>query len=292
MERYLTRSWNDGRAGELVQRRLWDGVHKRAAATRNLQVRMCVLASSSGGNCTVLVVGEGVERRLVLLDAGLSPRRTRGVLRELELEGVPIAAVVLTHLDSDHCCRTWPKYLGGETVVHLHERHLARLRWEGLQFAEVRTFEREFEPVSGVRVEAVMVPHDSLGTCAFRVTVEGTGRSLGFATDVGRVERGLIEHLRGVDVLAIESNYCPVLLENSGRPRALKERVSGGRGHLSNQQSARAVEAMEPGERVVLLHLSTECNCPSVALAEHQSWAERVTLSSRRERTPWIVVSE
>jgi phosphoribosyl 1,2-cyclic phosphodiesterase len=53
----------------------------------------------------------------------------------------------------------------------------------------------------------------------------------------------------------------------SNRPGFLKDRIMGGKGHLSNEECIDAVRAIawprEP-EHVVLLHLSRECNCPDL----------------------------
>lgn len=47
---------------------------------------LCVLASGSRGNCSVLLLPDGGTRRVVLIDAGLSPRRTGALLCELGIE--------------------------------------------------------------------------------------------------------------------------------------------------------------------------------------------------------------
>jgi phosphoribosyl 1,2-cyclic phosphodiesterase len=73
--------------------------------------------------------------------------------------------------------------------------------------------------------------------------------------------------MRGVDILAIESNYDRAMQLESARPAFLKDRIMGGKGHLSNDECIDAVRAIswprEP-EHVVLLHLSRECNCPGL----------------------------
>jgi phosphoribosyl 1,2-cyclic phosphodiesterase len=152
-------------------------------------------------------------------------------------------------------------------------------------------FTDEFEPVAGVRARAALLSHDTLGVAAFRFEVRATGRSLGYATDVGTASRDLIEHLAGVDVLAIESNYCPRMQAASNRPEFLKRRIMGGSGHLSNQESAEAVARIGPGGEVVLLHLSRQCNTPELAAAAHRTHGRPVTISKPDEPTGWIGVS-
>ena len=62
-----------------------------------MQMRLCVLASGSSGNCSALVIGEGDDAEVVLIDLGLSPRRTRKELAALGIDFArvrPLASVI------------------------------------------------------------------------------------------------------------------------------------------------------------------------------------------------------
>ena len=268
--------------------------------------RFAVLGSSSGGNCSAIMVpepegGSGV----VLIDAGFGPRVLRSLFESAGLGVARIRAVVLTHLDVDHAN---PVLLGGlprEVPVFIPRRHVGRAQRDGIRPGRLVPFEGDFEAVSGVVFSPLMTHHDSLGVAAFRIranTERGHG-TLGYATDVGRPTEELAGHLRGVDVLAVESNYCPRMQRESDRPEFLKQRIMGGSGHLSNQQSAVLARAVCPG-RAVLLHLSRQCNTPARALAAHRGGGlgedaseERaepgeagyeVVVSSPRSPTEWL----
>jgi hypothetical protein len=54
----------------------------------------------------------------------------------------------------------------------------------------------------------------------------------------------LIDRFCELDLLAIESNYDPKMQVESPRPWFLKQRIMGGRGHLSNEQAFAAVRAV------------------------------------------------
>lgn len=232
----------------------------------------------------------GAGHALYLIDAGLSPRRTRRLLVQAGLGELPIEGVLLTHLDHDHWYPGWLNALPDRATVHLHRRHRGRAERLGLTYLRTRFFEDDVELTSGVVARPVLNHHDDLGTVAYRVEFPGGG-ALGFATDVGRCTQELVEHLRGVDVLAIESNYCPAMQLASARPDFLKQRIMGGKGHLSNQQSARAVRGISPRRHVVLLHLSLECNTPETALAHHDHADVLVTISASDTPTPVIAVT-
>lgn len=252
------------------------------------QASLCILASSSRGNCSVLVLGRGDCRRLVMIDAGLSPRRTNEVLEELGVADVPIHAVLLTHLDNDHWHPGWLGALPERARVHVHGRHRARAARLGILYTTTHLYDSDFDLVPGVRVRPALMSHDDLGAAAFRIDFEHSGRSLGFATDLGRANQRLIDHLTGVDVLAIESNYCPRMQVASGRPDFLQRRIMNGSGHLSNEQAADAVRAIAPREHVVLLHLSLDCNRPELASMHHEGCLYAVTIASWERPTRWI----
>ena len=94
----------------------------------------CVLGSGSGGNCTAIVLdpdGPGlIPPRVLLLDAGLSPKSTRRRLGEVGLRFADVTDILLTHLDSDHLHPSWPAALfhNDRIHVHVHARHEPALR--------------------------------------------------------------------------------------------------------------------------------------------------------------------
>jgi len=254
----------------------------------DFEVSLCVLASSSSGNCSVVSVRRGGERRVFLIDAGLSPRRTRGLLAQLGVEPTSVEGILFTHLDHDHMHPGWIGAMPESWRVMLHRRHRGRGERAGLLRQRAEVFDGEFE-AAGLGVSPLLMSHDELGSAAFRI--DCAGRSLGFATDLGKPDQRLVEHLRGVDVLAIESNYCPRMQDASGRPAFLKQRIMGGNGHLSNAQSAGLVRQIQPREHVVLLHLSRQCNHPSLAAASHAHAGYRLTISDHTEPTGWVPVA-
>lgn len=255
---------------------------------------LCVIASGSSGNCSALLMKDrrtGVAR-VCLIDAGISPRRVAMFLRHQGLKPHDVTDVLFTHLDRDHCHPGWVRGLPGHARFRVLRNHIPRARREGLAERELTPFDAgpagAFTLTRGVRVSAVQLAHDELGVAAFRF--EFTEGTLGFATDLGRVREELIDHLAGVDVLAIESNYCPILQANSERPFFLKQRIMGGSGHISNQEAAEAIARISPKQHAVLLHLSRQCNNPSLAVSPHLDAPYRVTVSDQFTPTPWVPI--
>jgi len=235
-------------------------------------VGLCVLASSSAGNCSVLIRGREPMQRLTLIDAGLSPRRTTKLLAQMGFRLDQIDDVLLTHLDRDHFYPSWANALPRHAAFHIHKSHRKRAEKIGLLYRRTMIFDEQSpaELPDGITAHVACASHDQLGVAVFRFEVDGCATPiLGYATDLGTVTRALTDHLQRVHTLAIESNYCPQMQVESGRPSFLVDRIMNGSGHLSNEQSAEAARAIAPSGATVLLHLSRQCNTPKLALSHH-----------------------
>jgi len=255
-------------------------------------IDFAVLSSSSAGNCSVLISGEGKRRRVTMIDAGLSPLRTRKLLGEFGLTLDHVDDVIFTHLDSDHCHESWPAHLPRHARFRIFAGHRRRARTAGLLGRRTYIFDdgHFFDLPCGVRVTPRKLDHDELGVIVFRM--DAPGGSLGYATDVGHPTEEMIRVLAGVDILAIESNYCPKMQLASNRPDFLKKRIMGGAGHLSNEQCREAIGAIGPKREVVLLHLSQQCNTPEVARQHHEAVSYRLTVAPRDAATPLLRFSD
>jgi phosphoribosyl 1,2-cyclic phosphodiesterase len=240
-----------------------------------------VLASGSAGNASLLTFNHNG----LLVDLGLGPRQFDSRLAEIGSNWECVRAVVLTHTHSDH----W----NGPSLARLAERripfychadHLRPLRhgcrqFQGVQFAGlVKTYSpgRPFAPIPGVRCRAFELNHDGGPTFGFRLEEDvelAPSWAVGYAADLGSWDRHVAAALADIDILALEFNHDVDLQRASGRARWLVNRVLGEFGHLSNDQAARLFEEcvqLSPAGRLrhlIQLHLSGECNRPSLAAA-------------------------
>ena len=111
------------------------------------------------------------------------------------------------------------------------------------------------------------MPHDAVDPVGF--AFYAGGRGLGFITDLGYATKMIVERLRQVHTLVIETNHDEKLLQSdTHRPWPVKQRIQSRHGHLSNNAAATVIEGLLPGkiDRVVLGHLSRDCNTPGLAL--------------------------
>jgi len=102
---------------------------------------------------------------------------------------------------------------------------------------------------------------------AFRL--EHGGRAAAVCTDLGAPAPEVGRALAGVNLLVLEFNHDEALLAGGPYTPALKRRIAGPRGHLSNAQSAELLRlAAGPAlSTLVLAHLSATNNRPELARA-------------------------
>jgi phosphoribosyl 1,2-cyclic phosphodiesterase len=265
-----------------------------------MSIELCVLASGSLGNSTVLRTPGGV----ILIDAGIGPRTTAKRLDGTGLTVRDISAICLTHLDRDHFSPTWLGTILNRGIRICCHRTLVNEVVERLGHEAVEPyvcgFDEAFEPLPGLKARAVSLAHDREGSHGF--VFEGFGCRVGYATDLGRVPATIFQHFSRLDVLAVESNYDPQMQLGSARPWFLKNRIMGGAGHLSNEQAfemiRRILDKAERASRrlpthIVLLHRSRECNCPKLMrkLFERDARMKpRLTLADQFEPSGWLRV--
>lgn len=225
-------------------------------------MRVWSLGSGSRGNA--LVVGSG--DRYLLVDCGFGPRALAMRLKQLALAPEMIEALVITHEHQDHADGAakahhkwrWPVYASAGTHAALRDIP-AKYRHELRAGAAVT--------VGDFAVEATPVPHDAREPMAVAVTATASGARVGIAHDLGAVPAALESLFARCDALCLEANHDAEMLRNGPYPRALQERIRGGRGHIDNVTAgALAVRLAHPGLRAVaLLHLSETNNTPEVA---------------------------
>ncbi len=255
---------------------------------------VCILASSSRGNATAISFDDS--GKFVLIDAGISPKRVRDSINKTGAVArfQRLRAILLTHLDTDHWTASWSAQLARAPVpVIVRAEHADKAIALGVPRSCIRTINGTFRLGETATVTAIAVAHDEAGSTAFKLECEHA--TIGHATDLGCVEQELLEAFAGVDILNIESNYDEAMQLSSPRPEFLKRRIMGGRGHLSNEQSAAAVATLAANgtiRHLNILHLSEQCNRPEIVRevfrAQVPAMAARMHISAPATPTPVV----
>jgi phosphoribosyl 1,2-cyclic phosphodiesterase len=243
-------------------------------------VKVSMLASGSRGNCAFVASA----RTRILVDAGISCRETFKRMKSLGEDPQALSAILITHEHSDHVYGLAtlakklriPVFMTGAT----HAAWSRALRNDKGERPQLEKFER-FEPgrrflVGDIEVQPFTIPHDAADPVGFTFRVEGTKVSI--ATDLGYLPANVRDHLRGSDILVMESNHDVEMLRGGSYPWSVKQRVASNVGHLSNAKLADFFTGDYDNHAafVVLAHLSQENNHPEIARREaEEALAER-----------------
>jgi phosphoribosyl 1,2-cyclic phosphodiesterase len=218
-------------------------------------------ASGSDGNC-YLIESEGTA---FLVECGRPYQQIVDFLQATGVEPDTLAGIWLTHAHGDH----------SRSARHLSKTHrvpifasrgtLGALRLKNPELGRPVESGQTYQ-IGQMDVKPFAVPHDCHEPLGFRFE-SGSGRA-GITTDLGWVPHNVARQFRDLDMLILEANYDPHLLESGSYPQFLKRRVAGTYGHLSNAAAAEAIALCgdKAPTTVWLAHLSEHNNSPKHAL--------------------------
>jgi phosphoribosyl 1,2-cyclic phosphodiesterase len=272
-----------------------------------VSVKLTILGSGSSGNCAYI---ETAGAR-ILVDAGFSPRQIRQRLAGIGRTPENLTAILITHEHSDHIAGLLgiadkfqiPVYCNRDTqdatiwafktkwskktnlALEAADTWKSRINWQ--LFATGAGFE-----IADVLIETFSIPHDAQDPVGY--ILRTAAGNIGFATDLGHVTKLVLERIRAANVLVLESNHDVKMLQDCPRRSwALKQRILGRHGHLSNATAAEtAAQIMSDHlKHLYLAHLSRECNKPELAqhvMAEqlHHIGATHVQLRLAAQEVP------
>lgn len=232
-------------------------------------MEVIALQSGSNGNC-IYVESDGVR---LLFDAGISGKRAQERLAAAGRDIADVQGLIISHDHRDHTSGMGVFQRKFGLPIHISQPTL-RAASRSARLGELHDV-RHFQPgkhlqFGHVTVETLSTPHDAADGVCF-VVDDGTCR-VGILTDLGHAFGCLVDVVRSLDALVIESNHDPAMLAAGPYPQMLKRRIEGPRGHLSNDESA--VLLRTAGCRrlqwVCLGHLSAENNDAETAAATHR----------------------
>ncbi len=228
-----------------------------------MSVQFTILGSGSKGNSTYLETGGA----RILIDAGFSARKIRQSLAAIGKSPESLSGILITHEHSDHvsalavlCSKLGiPIYCNRATQEAIQYQSKASLNFK--LFETGASFS-----IGDVSIDSFSVPHDAQDPTGFLLHTPAA--RIGFLTDLGYVTKMALERIRSANVLFLESNHDPVMLQNDARrPWSLKQRIMSRHGHLSNEAAADALAQVMSADlkHVFLGHLSEDCNRPEIA---------------------------
>lgn len=220
------------------------------------------LNSGSNGNCYYL----GNEEEGVLIDVGISCREVEKRLKRLDIPVSRIKAVFITHEHNDHIH-------GVPAFTKKHKLPVFTTEGTILYGNLGNEIERErinvFRPYQSVKigkisVTAFPITHDANDPHNFIVASDSV--TVGIFTDIGFPCYHVTQHFAQCHAAFLESNYDEHMLEFGSYPFQLKNRIRGGKGHLSNRQALKLFLDHRPAfmTHLFLSHLSQNNNSPDI----------------------------
>lgn len=229
-------------------------------------MEICSIASGSSGNCICV----GTDSCHLLVDAGISGKRIEAGLNSIDLKTEEMQGILVTHEHTDHIqglgvlARRYGLLMyatAGTIDAILHTKAVGKID-ESL-FCEIQAGV-DFT-IGDMTIEPIAISHDAAEPVAYKF--KQPDKSMAIITDLGTYDEQLLEKLRNLDVLFLESNHDVHMLEAGSYPYQLKQRILGDRGHLSNELCGKLLSELlhDDVKSVFLGHLSKENNYPKLA---------------------------
>ena len=234
-----------------------------------------MLGSGSAGNSALISTGHCN----ILVDGGLSARQLTLRLEQCGVTPEQLDGVLLTHEHGDHICGLEVLCRKFRVPIYANTLTAEAVRCDSPldEHRDWRIFRTGSDfSICDITVQTFSVPHDAVDPVGFLFHT-GT-RALGFITDLGYATKLLVERLREAHTIVIETNHDEKMLQaDPYRPWPVKQRIMSRHGHLSNNAAADVISELLPGkvERVVLGHLSRDCNTPDLACAAVRTMCEK-----------------
>lgn len=241
------------------------------------------LNSGSNGNCYYI----GNDDEAIFVDAGISCRETERRMNRLGLSMEKVKAIFVSHEHSDHIAGIPVLAKKYQLPVYITE---GTLQSGGLQLAPGQVFSfqaYEAVQIGGLAITAFPKFHDAFDPHSF--TVASDSVRVGIFTDIGKPCAHVISHFQHCHAAFLETNYDEDMLMNGRYPYVLKNRIRGGKGHLSNAQALELFTTHRPAfmSHLLLSHLSKDNNNPELVkgLFDQHSDNTSIVVASRFEET-------
>lgn len=205
----------------------------------------------------------------------------------LGLSMLTVKAIFISHEHSDHIrglCVLAKKY---QLPVYITPGTLVSSR---LLLAD--TLIRAFKPYEQICIGKLCITafpkfHDAFDPHSFLISCDDV--RVGVFTDIGGVCKELTYNFSLCHAAFLEANYDDHLLDTGRYPYYLKNRIRGGKGHLSNVQALELFKTHKPSymSHLLLSHLSKDNNCPDLVhkLFSENAMQTEIIVASRYQES-------
>jgi phosphoribosyl 1,2-cyclic phosphodiesterase len=209
-----------------------------------LGLNFSIISSGSSGNCSIL----WNEKTAILIDCGCSAKYLCRQLKNLNVNTKKLYSVI-THAHIDHISLSGINFLQKNQIpVYINKnifQDIFKKYEQKIKNCLCINYDKNFK-IDNIVVNSFDAYHKDNNisrTCGFTFFSKVKKRSykIGYVTDTGKICNNIIKTLANSNILVIESNYNKQLLENSFRPYENKQWILSDFGHLSNEDTAKAI---------------------------------------------------
>lgn len=228
-------------------------------------MKISVLSSGSGGNCTYIETNQ----HHILLDAGLSGVRIERLMKSINRSMKDVDMILVSHEHTDHSkgvgvlARRYPQinvYANQKTWDAMHET-----------IGEVPLAQKNIFPANmtmnfgDIDIESFAVSHDA-AQAQFYNFYHNKKRFV-VVTDTGYISDHILGIIRNANAYVLECNHDVEMLRSGEYPWPLKQRILSDEGHLSNEEGANSlIECIGNNtEKVFIGHRSHHNNVKELA---------------------------
>lgn len=228
-------------------------------------MKFCPLYSGSSGNSIFV----SSEKTSVLIDAGMPGKKIIDALKEIDEDAKNIKGIFITHEHSDHIKGAGVLSRKFDIPIYANE-----LTWRDMSSSigkikeeNIKIFENTDSILIGdLVVNPFKISHDSVDAVAYNI--HNNNKIASVVTDTGHFKEHMLDAVANSDIILIEANYSPEMLSYGPYPYALKRRIAGDKGHLSNEECGETIVKIvrqKQGRHIYLGHLSINNNYPELA---------------------------
>ena len=228
-------------------------------------MKFCSLYSGSSGNSIFV----GSEKAKILIDAGLPGKKIDEALKHIGQNPSEIDGIFITHEHIDHIkgvgvlSRKYdiPIYAPHDTWVAM-ENIIGKIKEHNIKVMD----RRSTISIKDIDVKSFIIPHDAASPVGYTINLGDKRASI--ATDFGTFTKEIEDNIKDSEIILIESNYNPQMLDMGPYPYSLKQRIKESYGHLSNEDCGEAIVKILKnglGKKIMLGHLSNTNNTPDLA---------------------------
>jgi phosphoribosyl 1,2-cyclic phosphodiesterase len=221
--------------------------------------RIISLASSSEGNCFLVIAGE----ENFLIDLGIAPANLMRKLEFFKVNSLP-SHVLISHEHWDHTSGINSFSKRSPVTIHANAPTFSRLCLEKGHYIRKETFNTgEVFSIGRTKIKPFHVHHDAAEPVGFSIIYRK--HKVVYLLDTVRIDEKHMTEIADANLVIIDSNYDNLMLSQGKYPYSLKRRIAIS-GHLSNEATGSVIlNHPNPATEFWLGHLSKENNSPTLA---------------------------